>query len=244
MIVELVLLSNDVAITRRFWAAIFGTAPVALGDGEWRVTHPSGLPAVRIRRALTWHHITTVDLTVVCDAGAADRLREQGFEVSSPGFPLSAVDGNGTDSTVKLVVPHSWDGVSDVDWEEPDDVEKERIERLLATSPVTFTTGAVRRIEADDVTATARFIAAWYGCDVEIGHKGVARIVVGDEMYRIEPVQNPQRRWYMFGARDYAASVERCAAAGFAVIPAAQAPDQVGHIDIGLLNLVVTVDRR
>ncbi|MBN7463875.1 hypothetical protein I3U64_27470, partial [Mycobacteroides abscessus subsp. abscessus] len=54
----------------------------------------------------------------------------------------------------------------------------------------------------------------------------------------------PQRRWYMLGAVDYAAAVERCAAAGFAVIPSAQAPDEVGQIAIGSLRFVVTVDRR
>lgn len=244
MITELVLLSNDVSITRRFWAAIFGTEPVDLGDGEWRVTHPSGLPAVRIRRALTWNHITTVDLTVTCDDAAADRLREQGFEVSSPGFPLSAVDGNGTDSTVKLVVARSWDGISDVAWEEPDDNEKRRIEQMLASSPVAFTTGSVRRIEADDPDRTAAFIGAWFDSAVEAGHEGVMRIPVGNELYRIEPVDEPQRRWYMLGAVDYQSAVARCAAAGFEVIPAAQAPDEVGHIDIGGLHLVLTVDRR
>lgn len=117
MITELRLVSSDGASTAAFWSAIFNTPAENLGDGRWRVTSLSGL-SVRIEQTRVVEAITRIDLEVACDAGAPDRLRAAGFPVSSPGFPLSAEDLNGTDGLALLRVV-GWDGISDVDWEEP-----------------------------------------------------------------------------------------------------------------------------
>ncbi len=128
MITEIRLNSNDAASTARFWAAIFNVSTENLGGGRYRIT-PAGGPAVVVATTAVWQTISRyADMTVVVDHGAADRLRENGFEVSVDG--IQAVDVNGCDNTVQLIA-RGWDGISDVNWEEPDDAEKQRIEKLL-----------------------------------------------------------------------------------------------------------------
>ncbi|SHX68567.1 Uncharacterised protein [Mycobacteroides abscessus subsp. abscessus] len=115
MITEIRLVSNDGASTAKFWGAVFNVPPVDLGGGRWRVTPVAG-PAVSISTARVVEAITRVDLTVVSDPAAADRLRALDFEVAHDGS--QAVDVNGTDSTVHLVA-RGQEGHSDVPWEEP-----------------------------------------------------------------------------------------------------------------------------
>ncbi|WP_170092343.1 hypothetical protein [Mycobacteroides abscessus] len=101
MITEVRLDSNDAESTARFWSAIFNVPAEELGDGRWRITPVTG-PAVVVSTARVWETISRyVDLTVAVDAGAADRLRENGFEVARDGS--QAVDVNGTDATVVLL---------------------------------------------------------------------------------------------------------------------------------------------
>ncbi|WP_245008679.1 hypothetical protein [Mycolicibacterium farcinogenes] len=90
MITEVRLNSNDGESTARFWSAIFGVQAQKLGDGSWRITPVNG-PTVVVSTARVWETISRyVDVTVAVDAGAADRLRESGFEVSVDG--LQAVE--------------------------------------------------------------------------------------------------------------------------------------------------------
>ncbi len=101
MITELRLNSNAAENTARFWSAIFNVPAEALGDGRWRITPAAG-PTVVVDTARVWETISRyVDVTVAVDAGAADRLRENGFEVAVDGS--QAVDVNGCDNTVFLV---------------------------------------------------------------------------------------------------------------------------------------------
>ncbi|MFV1360682.1 hypothetical protein ABFV47_27045 [Mycolicibacterium fortuitum] len=103
MITEVKLQSNDGASTARFWSAIFGVPAEELGDSRWRIAPPNG-PAVVVSTARVWEAISRyADLTVEIDAGAADRLRENLFEVAEDGS--QAVDVNGTDATVFLMQP-------------------------------------------------------------------------------------------------------------------------------------------
>lgn len=103
MITEIRLQSNNGESTARFWSAIFNVPAEALGDGRWRITPPNG-PAVVVSTTRVVETISRyVDLTVAVDSGAADRLRESGFEVSKDGS--QAVDVNGCDNTVFLVQP-------------------------------------------------------------------------------------------------------------------------------------------
>lgn len=126
MITEIHLNSNS-ASTAAFWGAIFNVEPEDQGDGRWRIEPIAG-PAIVVRTAVAWQAISRyADMTVVPVPGAAGRLRALGFEVADDGS--QAVDVNGTDATVYLV-NKGWDGHSDVPWEEPDDVEKERIRKL------------------------------------------------------------------------------------------------------------------
>ncbi|WP_396909868.1 hypothetical protein [Mycolicibacterium sp.] len=104
MIAEIRLQSNNVESTATFWSAIFDVPAVQLADGRWRVAPAEG-PAVVVRTATVAETISRYcDMTVRADGAAADRLRAAAFEVSLPGWPLSAVDINGTDATVFLVV--------------------------------------------------------------------------------------------------------------------------------------------
>ncbi|SLH42191.1 Uncharacterised protein [Mycobacteroides abscessus subsp. massiliense] len=101
MITEVKLQSNNGESTARFWSAIFDVPAQDLGDRSWRIAPPNG-PAVVVSTARVWETISRyADLTVEVDAGAADRLRENGFEVSKDGS--QAVDVNGCDNTVVLV---------------------------------------------------------------------------------------------------------------------------------------------
>lgn len=101
MITEIRLVSNNGLTTASFWAAVLNAPAENLGSGRWRISPEAG-PAVRVATTPVWQAITRVDITVQCDAGAADRLRELGFEVAHDG--RQAVDVNGTDATVHLVV--------------------------------------------------------------------------------------------------------------------------------------------
>lgn len=101
MITEIRLQSNNADSTARFWSAIFNVSAEALGDGRWRITPATG-PAVLVSTSRVWETISRyVDVTVAVDAGAADRLRELGFEVAHDGS--QAVDVNGCDNTVFLM---------------------------------------------------------------------------------------------------------------------------------------------
>ncbi|NOQ58470.1 hypothetical protein [Mycolicibacterium fortuitum] len=101
MITEIRLNSNSAESTTCFWSAIFDVPAQDLGDGRWRITPVTG-PAVVVSTARVWETISRyVDLTISVDAGAADRLRERGFDVSKDGS--QAVDVNGCDNTVFLV---------------------------------------------------------------------------------------------------------------------------------------------
>ncbi|MCV7204884.1 hypothetical protein H7J71_22990 [Mycolicibacterium peregrinum] len=103
MITEMQLQSNDAESTTRFWSAIFNVPAQDLGDGRWRITSANG-PGVVVSTARVVETISRyADLTVAVDSGAADRLRESGFEVSKDGS--QAVDVNGCDNTVFLVQP-------------------------------------------------------------------------------------------------------------------------------------------
>lgn len=103
MITQICLNSNSAEITAAFWSAIFGVSAEELGDSRWRITPPVG-PAVVVTTTRVVETISRyVDLTVAVDSGAADRLRENGFEVSTDGS--QAVDVNGCDNTVFLVQP-------------------------------------------------------------------------------------------------------------------------------------------
>ena len=98
-ITELRLVTNDLGISERFWRAICPDTAVERVGGELRITPPAG-PALLLVEALAAHLITTVDIEIVVDAGAADRLRAAGFDVSRDGRYV--VDINGTDSTVRM----------------------------------------------------------------------------------------------------------------------------------------------
>lgn len=101
MITEIRLNSNSAESTAAFWSAIFNVPAQEIGGGRWHVTPAAG-PAVVVSTAQVVETISRyVDITVAVDTGAADRLRESGFEVSADGS--QAVDVNGTDATVFLV---------------------------------------------------------------------------------------------------------------------------------------------
>ncbi|NMD56557.1 MULTISPECIES: hypothetical protein [Tsukamurella] len=98
---KLRLITNSLAISERFWRAIYPDAAVERDGGGLRITPPAG-PALLFIEALAAHLITTVDMELAVDAGAADRLREAGFDVSSDGRYV--VDVNATESTVRMEV--------------------------------------------------------------------------------------------------------------------------------------------
>ncbi|WP_211296221.1 hypothetical protein [Mycobacterium aquaticum] len=240
MITEIRLVSNDGASTARFWSAIFNVPAEDLGDGRWRVTPVAG-PTVTVNTASVVEVISRYsDMTVSVDSGALDRLRALGFDVSAPGEPMQAVDVNGCDNTVHMVV-RSWDGVTDVDWEEPSDAEKERIRAL----PTTATTGEVRLIETAAVDDVAAFLGVWFDVTPELAlPSGVVRIIVGDTLFRVEPAEAADRQWIPLGARDYAAVVERCEEAGFTAIPSPTHPQTAGHIDIDNVTFLLAATGR
>ncbi|GAA1089691.1 hypothetical protein [Tsukamurella spumae] len=98
-ITELRLVTNSLAISERFWRAMYPDAAVERVGGVLRITPPVG-PAMLYVEALAAHLITTVDMEIVVDDGAADRLRAAGFDVSRDGRYV--VDVNGTDATVRM----------------------------------------------------------------------------------------------------------------------------------------------
>ncbi|MGX9294432.1 hypothetical protein [Tsukamurella paurometabola] len=100
-ITELRLVTNSLDISERFWRAIYPDAAVQRVVGELWITSPVG-PALLLVEAVAAHLITTVDMEIVVDAGAAERLSEAGFDVSHDGRYV--VDANGTDSTVRMEV--------------------------------------------------------------------------------------------------------------------------------------------
>jgi len=100
-ITEMRLVTNSLDISERFWHVIYPDAAVERVGGELWITPPAG-PALLLVEALAAHLITTVDMVLAVDAGAADRLREAGFDVSSDGRYV--VDVNATDSTVRMEV--------------------------------------------------------------------------------------------------------------------------------------------
>lgn len=238
------LLSGYPASTARFWAAVFNVEPVDIGPDRhgrerWLVTSTSGL-TMQIEPAPTWQHFTTVDMTVTCDMGAPDRLRERGFEVSSPGFPLSAVDVNGTDSTVRLLT-FVWDGVSEFYEDDPSDEEKERIRELVASRPPDAVTGEVRVIKTSAPATLGRFLSAWFAVTAtEIPSSGAVRVEVGPTLFRIERVGDPERQWIPLGTRAFCAAVTRCTAAGFTVVPSPTHPEKAGHVDLGAVTFLLT----
>lgn len=101
MITEIRLVSNNGLSTAQFWSAIFNVPAERIGPNRWRIAPETG-PAVRVTTTPVWQAITRVDMTVRCDAGAPDRLRELGFEVAHDG--RQAADVNGCDNTVHLLV--------------------------------------------------------------------------------------------------------------------------------------------
>ncbi|WP_102100774.1 hypothetical protein [Tsukamurella tyrosinosolvens] len=100
-ITELRLVTNSLDVSERFWRAIYADAAVQRVGGELRVTPATG-PALLLVEALAAHLITTVDMEIVVDDDAADRLRANGFDVSRDGRYV--VDVNGTDATVRMEV--------------------------------------------------------------------------------------------------------------------------------------------
>lgn len=151
MISEIRLVSNDGASTAAFFGAIFNAPAVDLGGGRWRVTPVAG-PTVTITTARVVEAITRCDMTVVTDRGAADRLRAAGFPVSSPGFPLSAEDLNGTHGAVFLRVV-GWDGESDVDWDGESDVDWEKPTPEEPVRDDAYYAGLSDAVERGDYTA-------------------------------------------------------------------------------------------
>ncbi|MFV8172482.1 MULTISPECIES: hypothetical protein [Mycolicibacterium] len=224
MIAEIRLVSNNSTSTARFWGAIFNVDPEYLGEGWWRI-EPAVGPDIVVSTAATAQAITSVDMIVACDADAPDRLRTRGFEVSLPGEPPQAVDVNGCDNTVHLVV-RTWDGVSDVDWEDPD--ESAWLDQLVTTA----VTGRVDQIQTDTPAPVTRFLAAWFGVPADRQQPAVARFVIRDVLIRVSYTAKPERRWIPIGTADYPAAVARCEAAGFTAIESAGGPVG-GHIELG-----------
>ncbi|MCF8590031.1 hypothetical protein [Gordonia liuliyuniae] len=100
-VTEMRLVTNSLAISERFWRAIYPASVVARDGDTLQITPPVG-PALRFEEAVAAHLITTVDTAAVVDAGAAERLRAAGFEVADDG--RFAVDVNATDATIRLEV--------------------------------------------------------------------------------------------------------------------------------------------
>ncbi|SKM39585.1 Uncharacterised protein [Mycobacteroides abscessus subsp. abscessus] len=237
MITEIFLLTNSVPITTAFWSAVFNAPAVDLGDGRWSITAVGG-PTVQIAVAPTLAHVTCVDLTVSCDVGAPERLRAAGFEVAVDG--MSAVDVNGCDNTVRLLTLRSWDGVSEIDWEEPD---PDRIAAITARPPDAVT-GSVVRIRTYDVHRVARFLVSWFDMTGTSSGGGAVRFEVGRILWRVEQESGAGRQWVPLGSREYAAAVERCIAAGFDVVSSATDPDTAAHCDVGNVTFLLSeVDR-
>jgi hypothetical protein len=223
MIAEIRLVSNSDS-TARFWGAIFDVEPEDLGpdrwgNHSWRISPAVG-PDIVMSTARTTAAITSVDMIVATDAGAPDRLREAGFEVAHDGS--QAVDVNGCDNTVFLTVRH-WDGISDVDWEEPGSGEE---------LSVTAVTGRVDQIQTGTPGLVTKFLSAWFGVPADRQVPGVARFAVGGTLIRVSYTARPEKRWIPLGTADYPAAVARVESAGFAVMPSAGG-QVAGHVELG-----------
>lgn len=157
MITEIRLVSNNAESTAGFWSAILHVPATDLGGGQWRVAPLAG-PTVTITTARVVETISRYsDMTVTCDHGAPDRLRELGFEVSHDGS--QAVDVNGCDNTVHLRAV-GWDGVSEVPWDEPSDEEKARIKELTETARPMRLGLMVLYVPPPSLDAAAKFYGA------------------------------------------------------------------------------------
>ncbi|MBS4102838.1 hypothetical protein [Tsukamurella paurometabola] len=98
---QLRLVTNSLAISERFWRTIYPASVVARDGGTLQITPPTG-PALLLVEAVSAYLITTVDMELTVDTGAADRLRAAGFDVAEDGS--QAVDTNATDATIFLEV--------------------------------------------------------------------------------------------------------------------------------------------
>lgn len=221
MIAEIRLVSNNSTSTARFWGATFNVDPEYLGEGWWRIEPTIG-PDIVVSTARSVEAITSVDMTVGCDDGAPDRLRAAGFEVALDGS--QAVDVNGCDNTVHLVIHRGWD---DIDWDEPDD-EATWLDQLATTA----VTGRVDQIQTAYPGPVTRFLSAWFGIPADRQVPAVSRFVIRDTLLRVSYTAHPEHRWIPLGTADYAAAVGRCAAAGFTAIESADGP-VAGHIELG-----------
>lgn len=97
MITELQLVTNSFQISRAFWTTIYQGAAIEPEGDRLRICLPDG-PTLLFGEAVVAESITTVDLKIVADPAAPQRLRQDGFEVAADG--RCAVDVNATDSTV------------------------------------------------------------------------------------------------------------------------------------------------
>ncbi|MFN6549568.1 VOC family protein [Mycolicibacterium septicum] len=144
MITEIRLQSNNGESTARFWSAIFNVPAEHLGPDRWgihswRITPATG-PTVALSTTPVVETISRyIDITVVVDAGAPNRLRALGFEVADDGS--QAVDVNGTDSTVFLVTP---DPISPDLYEDDPAVGKAHTAELMRRSPDTVAASPTR----------------------------------------------------------------------------------------------------
>ncbi|CPS10348.1 Uncharacterised protein [Mycobacteroides abscessus] len=140
-----------------------------------------------------------------------------------------------------FLVSKGWDGHSDVPWEEPDDAEKDRIRQLIESAPPDAATGEVRVIRTSAPATLGRFLAAWFAVTpTEIPSSGVVRVVAGDTLFRIERAVAPERQWVPLESRNFAAAVERCAAAGFTITPSPTHPETVGSCNLGAATFLLT----
>ncbi|WP_241177753.1 VOC family protein [Mycolicibacterium nivoides] len=166
MITEIRLQSNNGERTAAFWSAIFDVAAEDLGPDRWGLhswrISPAAAPAVVVSTARVVETISRhIDITVVVDAGASDRLRALGFEVADDGS--QAVDVNGTDSTVFLVTP---DPISPDFYEDDPDDGKVHAAELMRRSPDAAAASPTRLslmviyVPAPRVELAAKFYAA------------------------------------------------------------------------------------
>jgi hypothetical protein len=203
VIAEIRLVSNDGASTVRFWSAIFNVPAEDLGPDRWGLhswrISPAAGPDVVVSTTRVVETISRyTDLTVAVDASAPDRLRAAGFEVADDG--TQAVDVNGTDATVFLVV-RDWDGVSDLPREA---WSPEQIAASMRRRP--GVRDYMRTIPSVDPSAIARFLCVWFETKQQRPEFGVRWVSVRGTTFEVRPAIAPARQWVALGARDYAAA--------------------------------------